>query len=118
VTDKQDFGVIHDKDIFSSAGHNRLWLSAANRKSVDGLVFEGLGGRSLPLYCLFPADIRFKRVCCLLPLPCKPNNGVNFSQAKKREAPELTSSILGGVTDQHKVFRVFTQSMPMLKDHF
>jgi hypothetical protein len=118
VTDKQDFGVLHDKDIFSSAVHNRLWLPATNRKSVVGFVLEDLGGRSLLLHCLFPADVQFKRACCCPPLPYKINNGVNFSQPKKGEAPELTSSSLGGVTDQHKVFRVFPQSMPTVSEHF
>ena len=89
VTDKQDFGVLHDKHIFSSAGHNRLWPPAPNRKGVDGFVFEGIGSRSLLHYCLFPADIQCQMAWCCLPLPYKPSNGVNFSQAKKREVPEL-----------------------------
>jgi hypothetical protein len=106
MTDKQDFGVVHDKDIFSSAVHNRFWLPAINRKGFVGFVLEGLGGRSLLLYSLFPADVRFRTASCCPPLPYKTNNGVSFSQPKKREA--LSSSRLGGVTDQHKVSRVMS----------
>jgi hypothetical protein len=98
--------------------HNRLWLAATNRKGVVGFVLEGLGGRSLLLYCILPSDVLFIRAFCFPPPPYTSNNGVNFSQPKKCEAPKLNPSSLGGVTDQHKVSRVFPQSMQMLKEHF
>jgi len=69
VTDKQDFGVLHDKDIFFAAVHNRLWLPATNRKGVFGFVLEGLGGRSLLLLCLFPADVHFQKGLLLSSAP-------------------------------------------------
>jgi hypothetical protein len=64
------------------------------------------------LHYLSPVEVQFKRACCCPPLPYKTNNGLNFNQPKKGEALELTCSSLGGVTDHHKVFRVFPQSMP------